>query len=541
MFNERQLLCLGSLLEEILKIEDVNLKEFMLLTFSDSINANNFFCFYNKGRYELEPLFGGHHYAPPSDPVENNVWGTERGRGTFIRYVEKLKRGINYKKKPFEKSFEDKERVMIDERILGYSADNIKELASGRGDYYLVCGTSEDLLFIPNNIKVDAIITDPPYYDNVMYSELADFFYVWLRLGLREKYPWFQSVSSINKREIVKNDTRFEKDDKKSASDKANEFFLNGIKRVFSESSKRLRDDGLFIFTYHHQKSEAWASILQPIVDAGLYVESIFPVRSELSGGLQIVGKKAINYDTILVCKKQTETPSEVSWNSLRTKIYSATKETITILLKSRPTLNEGDVFVVALGKGLELYSKNYPNVLFKDGTLGPRDATLMMGDLVDEIMQEIKESELPPGLDDISKIYMGHLLGERLVDYNFLNKLMRSKNFDIRRLENEHIVEKEKKNEYMVMGSTKRYEFIQEKINQNEDLLYIDKIHYLVYLYRRGKPIVTNLSRWKDEILSMTLRIYYEKTRDEDVKNIMDMLEKTTEARKAPTLEEFA
>ncbi|MBU4500951.1 MAG: hypothetical protein KKA79_00040, partial [Nanoarchaeota archaeon] len=438
--------------------------------------------------------------------------------------VNKTIRSKKYCYEPYEYKISQVEGKAVDKI---YTKDPM--ITQSSNDVTLLAQTSEDLSFIRH--KIDAVITDPPYYNNVMYSELADFFYIWLRLALKDKYPWFRGEYSRNKREIIKNEFQ-NKDD---------EFFLKGIERVFSECCGVLKDDGLMVFTFHHKETEAWASMLKPVLSAGFYINAVYPIHSEMMTSYHISNTKSISYDTIIVCRKRLEEPQEISWSNLKIQIYAKTKEMTERLLKTRPYLGEGDVKVVAMGKGLELYSKHYPKVLFKDGYLQPRDATFRMDELVDQIIEEVKVSELPSGLDDISKIYMGYLLDAKYVDYDFLNKLLRSKNFDVRALEDEKVIEKEKKNEYMVMGSAKRYEFIQDKIDQNEKLLYIDKIHYLVYLYRRNKPIVTYLSRWKDEILSMTLRLYYEKTRDEDVKNIMDMLEKTTEARKAPTLEEFA
>jgi hypothetical protein len=158
---------------------------------------------------------------------------------------------------------------------------------------------------------------------------------------------------------------------------------------------------------------------------------------------------------------------------------------------------------------------------------------------MVDQIIGEVKESELPSGLDDISKIYIGYLLGEGYVEYDSLNKILRSRSFDMSRLEREGLIEKAKRNQYKVEGAAKRYSFINEKIENNGDLAYIDKIHYLLYLYRRGKPIINLISKWKDETLSGTLRIYCEKVRDEDCKKVHEMLEKHIEM-KMPTLESF-
>ena len=518
MFNERQLLCLSMLLREILKIEDENLREFIVLLFSDITQYQNMFSKYDLKKMHTTGLFSLHAYWPPVAPAEHNVWGAKLGARTFSAYYDKMVRGKKYNLSPYDIVIENGSSVKI----------KTEDRIDTNKNSILKSQTSEDLTFI--NQKIDAVITDPPYYDNVMYSELADFFYVWLRLALKDKYPWFKSEYTRNKREIIKNDIQ----------GKDEEFFLRGIQRVFTESNRVLKDDGLMAFTFHHKETEAWASMLKPILNAGFYIDAVYPIHSEMGTSTHIINKKSISYDTIIVCRKRLDESPEVSWNNLKVQIYGETKEMIERLLKTRPHLGEWDVKIIAMGKGLELYSKHYPRVLFKDSYLEPENATFSMDELVDQIIDEVKESELPSGLDEVSRIYMAHLLEVKYIDYDSVNKIIRTKNFDIKLLENEKLIEKSKRNEFAVLGPMKRAALVKDKIKFNEDLLYIDKIHYLIHHYRRGKPIVQHLSKWKDETLSMTLELYHAKTNDKDVKNIIDLLDKTMEIQKAPTLDSF-
>jgi len=488
----------------------------MVLGFSDMINHQNMFCNYLQARQHHEPLFTLHAYYPLNNPVENNVWGCELGRSTFYKTYHKIIRGKKFQRLPHETVINNGKSTKVP--VHDYL----------EGEYLLRTQTSEDISFMSD--KVDAVITDPPYYDNVMYSELADFYYVWLRLGLKDEYPWFKAEYTRNKREIIKNDVQ----------NKDEQFFLKGIQRVFAESNSVLNDTGLMVFTFHHKETKAWASMLSPILDAGFYINAVYPINSEFGSSAHIINKKSISYDTIIVCRKRLDEPPEVSWNNLKVQIYGETKAMIERLLKTRPHLGEWDVKIIAMGKGLELYSKHYPKVLFKDSYLEPEDATFSMDELVDQIIDEVKESELPSGLDEVSKIYMAHLLEVKYIDYDSINKIIRTKNFDIKLLENEKVIEKSKRNEFAVLGPMKRAALVKDKLNLHEDLLYIDKIHYLIHHYHRSKPIVQHLSKWKDETLSMTLELYHAKTGDEDAKNIIDLLDKTMEIQKAPTLDSF-
>lgn len=91
------------------------------------------------------------------------------------------------------------------EHIEANIIQNINQLRQVENGALLYCNTSENLSFIPDH-SVDSVITDPPYFDNIQYSELADFFYVWLRLGLKDSYPWFNPELISRTNEIVQNE-----------------------------------------------------------------------------------------------------------------------------------------------------------------------------------------------------------------------------------------------------------------------------------------------------------------------------------------------
>jgi adenine-specific DNA methylase len=188
MFNSRQLLCLSKLLREIDNIEDQNIKEFLLLAFSDSLAFHNMFTEYHRVYNKLEGVYKRHTITVRHAPVENNVWGTEYGRGSFTAEYDKMRKGKEFGQNPFEKYVEDGETKEQDGigKIEGYltaDPDKIGEPVEGEEDatynVHLRCGTSEYLPIEDNS--VDAVITDAPYLDNVMYAEVADIYYVWLK------------------------------------------------------------------------------------------------------------------------------------------------------------------------------------------------------------------------------------------------------------------------------------------------------------------------------------------------------------------------
>ena len=489
MFNERQLLCLSMLLQEILKIKDENIKEYMILTFSDMLQTNNMFCRYEPDTRKITVTGGGYHaYWPPPAPTENNIWGTRFGRGTFKRVFRKTERAKSYCEYPYEiKVLNNKtQKVILTNPINGFSIDSFIGLLNGKGNLIIKSQTSEDLSFIPDK-SVDAVITDPPYYDNVMYSELADFFYVWQRLALKDKYECYDSEYSPRAREIIKNEVQGKDDD----------FFLKGLTRVFRECNRVLKDDGLMVFTFHHEKSKAWASTLRAILEAceegwpRFVVTAIYPVRSEARAGVHGSG---IRYDIIIVCKKTFEEPERISWETLKDRIHERAREVLERLWLSDRELRDEDMFVIAMGKCLELYSKHYPNIYKRGRRVEVEEAVSDIDDIIDSLLK-IKDIEALPGaIDEITRIYCTYIAGIDMMSYDALHKRLSKGGIEASRFIEEKLIEKVR-NTIKILKPEERKPYIEEKIRKGKELLTIDKIHLLYTVYKEGKPIIRSVS----------------------------------------------
>jgi adenine-specific DNA methylase len=297
MFNERQLLCLSHLLSGIKNLNDITetTREFLLVAFSDCLAANNMFCIYETNWRKIGTAFGLRAFHPLERIAENNVWGTRFGRGTFTKCLQKL-----IKAKVSSGSVSDKTHTVqkaaskfID--ILGEVSliSKFSECKGGR-KAILKCQDSRSMSFIPSN-SVDAVITDPPYFDNVMYSELADFFYVWLRLVLIEKYSWFKQQYSSRKEELVLKRDRRKRDTFS---------FVSNLQMIFAEANRILKDNGRLVFTFHHNEPWAWKNLAHSIINAGFNsIVAAHVVRSEGTTGFPTT-KKNVKYDVCFVCKK---------------------------------------------------------------------------------------------------------------------------------------------------------------------------------------------------------------------------------------------
>lgn len=299
-FNARQLLCLGMLLRAILEIEDEAVQEQMLCLFSSTLEFNNLFCsFKGEGTGAVRHMFSNHILKPERTPLENSVWGTDKSSGTFSTLFEsRLLRAKRYLDEPFELKFEhDLTGTKIGTRKIVASASlDVARVATwddllARDRSMMVLNGNSARLPVPD-ASVDAVVTDPPYFDFVHYSELSDFFFAWLSPVLAHRYLWMQRPDSSDKNEVQHKDPRM---------------FARKLSCVFAECWRVLKDDGVLAFSFHHSRAEGWAAIYEAVTNAGFEVVAAHPVHAELRGASpKSATKNPISIDAILVCKKRS-------------------------------------------------------------------------------------------------------------------------------------------------------------------------------------------------------------------------------------------
>lgn len=301
LFNHRQLLCLGLLLDGINRIEDKAVQTWLQLAFSGMLEMNNMFCRYQQNAFKICNIFFNHAYVPITMPVENCVWGATLGTGTFSKTVQKILKGKRFNTNMYDIACEKKGPGRY-ESIQVPSPDKVSAIVVpnfDRNDHsqmVMRCGDSRDLSFIPNG-SVDLVLTDPPYGANVMYSELIDFFHVWNYKSSIAKDLGFTEPLSPKSQEIVVN----------TVQRKSYDYYQDGLTAVLSECHRKLKKNGFLIFSYHDRDFDSWMAVLKSVFAAGYSLYRSYPVQSETRTGAHTSGKNSVGIDIMLICKRESE------------------------------------------------------------------------------------------------------------------------------------------------------------------------------------------------------------------------------------------
>jgi len=232
----------------------------------------------------------------------------------------------------------------------------------GGGDSTLVevsLGLSTDLAQLGDG-SVTAVVVDPPYAANVQYSELADFFYVWLKRTQGHRRPeWFSTYLCEHDQEAVVNVTRHTGPGKKTtdARREAHEFYQQLMTDTFKECRRVLRDDGVLTVMFTHKKQEAWQALFSSLIQAGFTITATWPVKTESEHSLHQAKKNAAQ-STVLLVARERPVGAGVGYfdSALREKIRDKARATAERL--EAEGLNRVDQLVGSFGPAMEVFSR---------------------------------------------------------------------------------------------------------------------------------------------------------------------------------------
>ena len=392
MFNPRQLLVHSQLLKAIVTTGDYDwsVREYVLGAFQNFLRNQNLFAFWHMKLDKLAPAMSNSNFHPKSNVVEVGVF-PPMGYGPWTSTFEVILKGGYWSFNPWE--------LVSAEGLIRHTG-GLAALISGKsekvftgdpvvGGQEILCSSSTDLARVTSG-SIDLVITDPPFGGLLHYSELSDFFYVWLRLALKERYPdYFGTEYTPKSLEAVANKAREPED--------SDGYYQRLLTQCWREAHRILKPGGMLAFTFHHSEDEPWVAVLESLFEAGFYLEATYPIRSDETKGEGEFGSKTIEYDIIHVCRKRTEEPKPVSWARMRREVMADVRQIQQLLENhAKEGLPAADIQVIRRGKALEYFSRHYGKVYVDDDrTISVRDALLGINQLIDE--DSDKGKDLPP------------------------------------------------------------------------------------------------------------------------------------------------
>jgi putative DNA methylase len=324
LFMDRQTIALTTFLDLIPdvteSISDLRRRQavatYLVLAVSRLANRQSTSTFWDTGAENIQQVFAMQALPMRWETAEGNPFSTSSGN--FIGQVEYLAKNVA--------SFPC------------YSAlGSVKNIAAQHADF------------------TNAVIsTDPPYYDNVPYADLSDFFYVWLKRGLASFHPdLFRTVLVPKGEELVADHKRH------GGRDEADKFFLDGMTEVMQHMASQGRKDVPAAIYYAFRQGEVdegglsskgWATFLQSIVNAGYQITATWPVRTELVGNLK-KNKNALATSVVLACRARPDDSATISKlefvRILRRELPAALKE------MHRANISPVDIPQASIGPGI--------------------------------------------------------------------------------------------------------------------------------------------------------------------------------------------
>lgn len=337
IFNSRQKLALITMVEKVRTVGDVMLKEgynsehvkairtYLALGVDWTANKNSSVLIWAASRESVTQTFNRHDVPMVWDYIEVNPFSGSTGSWESLWNFHI--RAIDHCSKVSEKPAQ------------------------------VLQGTATHLPY-PENF-FDAVITDPPYYDNVPYADLSDFFYVWLKRSIGDLYPDLLSTPLTPKSaEIIQNSSLVRRGSLLGTSAKGiknQTYFEQEMTKVFNEIKRVLKPEGIAVIVFAHKSTEAWESIINSLHKSGLVLSASWPIHTERKGRMRAYESATLASSIYMVCRKRTR--EEVAYfNEIKNAIEKKIKKRLTQFWKKG--ISGADFFVSAIGPAVEVFGK---------------------------------------------------------------------------------------------------------------------------------------------------------------------------------------
>ncbi|MDE3043882.1 MAG: DUF1156 domain-containing protein [Acidobacteriota bacterium] len=243
------------------------------------------------------------------------------------------------------------------------------------------------------------VSTDPPYYDNIGYADLADFFYVWLRRNLGSTFPdLFTTLATPKAEELVATPYRH------GSKEGAEKFFLAGMTEAMEQLATQAHHDLPLTIYYAFKQSETtsaegttstgWETFLEAVVNAGLEVSGTWPMRTERTTRMVGLGTNALASSIVLVCRQRPASATSTTRREFVAQLQQELPQALVLLQEA--TIAPVDLQQSALGPGMAIYT-SYREVLNSDGSrLAVREALALINETLDAVIAQ-QEGDFDP------------------------------------------------------------------------------------------------------------------------------------------------
>jgi len=341
----------------------------------------------------------------------------------------------------------------------------------------IVTQNSATQLPYPNNY-FDAIFTDPPYYDNVPYSYLSDFFYVWFKRSLGHIVPdIFATPLTPKIGEIVAYSHN------SGGVEAGKRFFEENLKFAFQEMYRILKPRGVATIVYAHKSTTGWETVINALLDSGLVISSAWPINTEMESRLRASESAALASSIYIVARKSPRQPTGF-YNDVRTELRQHLDAKLHRLWEEG--IGGADFFIAAIGSAIEVFGK-YEQVMDYEGNIVRANRLLeeVRTIATDYAVRQILHNGFASEISGLTRLYVlwRWNYGEALVPFDEARKLAQSCGIDIsQKWSKTGVIRKEKEFIRMLGPQGRKL----DDLGDPRDL--IDVLHKALLLWEKGQ-----------------------------------------------------
>jgi len=330
----------------------------------------------------------------------------------------------------------------------------------------------------------DAVLTDPPYYDNVPYSYLSDFFYVWLKRTVGHLYPeLFSTPLTPKASEIVAYSHGAD------GWEGGKRFFEENLQQAFQEMYRVLKPGGVAVIVYAHKSTAGWETVINALLDSGLVVTSAWPLRTEMKARLIARETAALASSIYIVARKMARRPTGF-YNEVHEELRRHLNRKLQRLWEEG--IGGADFFIAAIGSGIEVFGK-YEQVMDYEGNIIRADRmlqdvrTLATDYAVRQILGGREASPYGGEVSDLTRLYVlwRWNYGEARVPFDEARKLAQSCGVDLAREWGRRGFVKKEREFVRLLGPHKRK---LDELEKDDSRELVDVLHRVLLLWEKGR-----------------------------------------------------